>query len=66
TTDLATNILLPIGGLLFALFAGWVMSQQATKEELCLPKAWIYQSWLFSIRFIAPIAIVVILIAPLT
>jgi SNF family Na+-dependent transporter len=30
------NILLPLGGLLVAVFAGWVMSRQAMENELAL------------------------------
>lgn len=62
-TDLSTDILLPIGGLLFAIFAGWIMHRNATEEELTLPKKWLFSLWLFLIRFIAPVGIVAILIS---
>lgn len=64
-TDLATNIMLPIGGLLFAIFAGWKMSKQATEHELNMPNAWLYNAWRFLIRYLAPIGIIIILISSL-
>ncbi len=53
---LAADILLPIGGLLIALFTGWVMKRQATEQELnTSPLA--YTIWRFCIRWFTPIAI---------
>lgn len=64
-TDLPTNIFLPIGGLLFSLFAGWVLPKALTKMEINIASPWLYSIWLVSVRYIAPIAIVIILISGL-
>lgn len=64
-TDLTTNILLPIGGLLIALFAGWVMLKPHVKDEFSKEPRWLYPTWRFLVRFIAPIGIVVILVSGL-
>lgn len=61
-TDLSTNILLPLGGLGFALFAGWIMTTKITKQELNFSKSWLYYVWLFLIRFITPIGIIIIIL----
>ena len=56
---LTTTILLPMGGLLMALFAGWVMKTHHVQEELnisSLP----YRLWRLTIRFISPLAILAI------
>jgi NSS family neurotransmitter:Na+ symporter len=56
---LTTTILLPLGGLLMALFAGWVMKTRHVQEELnigTLP----YRLWRFVIRFVSPLAIIAI------
>jgi len=63
-TDLATNILQPIGGILFAVFAGWVMQKNITAEELQLPQGW-FNVWLTLIRYVAPLGIVIIFLAAL-
>jgi NSS family neurotransmitter:Na+ symporter len=60
-TDFSTNILLPLGGLGFALFAGWIMTQKATAEELSISKGW-HKSWLYLVRYIVPIAIFLIIL----
>lgn len=56
---LTTNILLPLGGLLMALFAGWVMKTNHVQEELDVT-ARPYRLWRFTVRFISPLAIVAI------
>lgn len=56
---LTTNILLPLGGLLMALFAGWVMKTLHVQEELNIT-AQPYRLWRFTIRFVSPLAIIAI------
>jgi NSS family neurotransmitter:Na+ symporter len=56
---LTTNILLPLGGLLMALFAGWVMKTHHVQEELNIA-AQPYRMWRFTIRFVSPLAIIAI------
>lgn len=56
---LTANIMLPLGGMFIALFAGWFMSQEATRDELDMQN-WAYQSWRFLVRYISPFAILVV------
>ncbi len=56
---LTTNILLPLGGLLMAIFAGWVMKTLHVQEELGIATPH-YLLWRFTIRFISPLAIIAI------
>lgn len=57
---LTSNILLPLGGLLVAIFASWSMSRTSTVEELGLGDGRAYQCWRFAIRYIAPFGVIVI------
>ena len=57
------NILIPIGGLLIALFAGWAMSRESTVDELGLTDGLLYRLWRFLVRYLAPIALISILFA---
>ena len=57
---LTANIMLPLGGLLIALFAGWVMKTSVTQAELPLRSSVLYFIWLSLVRFITPIAIIII------
>ncbi|MCL1479615.1 MAG: sodium-dependent transporter [Marinobacter sp.] len=50
------NILLPLGGLLVAVFAGWVMSREAIEKELALSKP-MFRLWYITVRYITPVAV---------
>jgi NSS family neurotransmitter:Na+ symporter len=56
---LTTNIMLPLGGLLMALFAVWIMHAAHAQEELALNDR-DYRRWLFVTRYVAPAAIVLV------
>jgi NSS family neurotransmitter:Na+ symporter len=61
---LATNIMMPIGGMAIALFAGWVVPQALVLDMTNgQPK---YQGlakvWLFFVRFASPLAIFVVML----
>lgn len=56
---LTTNIMLPLGGLLMAIFAGWVMRTHHVREELGIAVR-PYVLWRFTIRFVSPLAIIAI------
>lgn len=55
------NILLPLGGLLVAVFAGWVMSKEAVEQELALSEP-MFKLWYVTIRFFTPVAVAVVFI----
>jgi NSS family neurotransmitter:Na+ symporter len=59
---LTNNILLPLGGLAIIVFAGWVMARNSTADELDPQAGLGYRFWYFSARFIAPIAILLVLL----
>ena len=54
---LATNIMLPLGGMMIAIFAGWMMTKKSTLEELGLSDGTVYRIWRFLVRFVSPVAI---------
>lgn len=63
TLDYFSNqILLPLGGLLIAIFAGWVVSKETTQNELSSLNTMGYQVWHFLIRYIVPPALIVIFV----
>ena len=51
-----SNIMLPLGGVLIAVFAGWVMCRNSTAEELG-GAGTTYKVWRFLTRYAAPIGI---------
>ena len=53
---LTINIMLPLGGLLIAIFAGWVMCRNSSADELG-GAGTTFKLWRFLVRYVAPIGI---------
>jgi len=60
---LASNWMLPVGGLGIAIFAGWFLSRSVAREELTHEGRLFsgFPVWQFLVRFVGPIAICYIL-----
>ena len=54
---LTANIMLPLGGLLIAIFAGWVLQREASVDELRLGDGLLYRGWYYLIRYLTPLAV---------
>lgn len=56
--------LLPIGGLMIATFTGWSLDQAVVREEFSsgTTLGWLWHPWIFFVRWIAPIAIIFIVL----
>jgi NSS family neurotransmitter:Na+ symporter len=57
---LVVNNLILFSAFFITLFVGWVMSEEATKEELGMGNNLAYRSWRFVMRYLAPVAIALI------
>jgi len=57
---LTANIMLPLGGLLIAIFAAWKMSRESTVDELGMGDRFFYPLWRFLVRYITPIAVIIV------
>lgn len=62
--DLVSIWFLPIGGLMIAIYTGWFFDKEISREEFSagtsLPGLW--RPWLFFVRWVAPIAILCVLL----
>jgi NSS family neurotransmitter:Na+ symporter len=63
---LAVNIMMPVNGLLIALFAGWLMSKSSILNELAIVDGKMFVGLRFLLRFVAPVAIIAIFLFNLT
>ncbi len=58
---LTNNVMLPLGGLLIAIFAGWVMNRGLVKAELDLSQGG-FMMWQVLARFVAPAAVFIVFV----
>ncbi|WNK20078.1 sodium-dependent transporter [Halomonas piscis] len=58
---LTSRLLMPLGGLGMVVLAGFVLKNETFRDELSLPPS-LYAVWLFMVRYVSPLGIVVIFI----
>lgn len=56
TLEFITNILMPLGGVLIALFVGWSLSRKLVQDQMATDSRW-FACWQILVRFIAPTAV---------
>ena len=57
---LTSNIMLPLGGLLIAVFVGWMMRESSVRDEMAMSNPMLYQCWRFLVRFVTPVGVFLI------
>ncbi|UCG73485.1 MAG: sodium-dependent transporter [Chromatiales bacterium] len=57
---LTSNIMLPAGGFLITIFAGWVMCSNSSADELDPEAGTVYGLWRVLTRYAAPVAVVLV------
>ena len=63
---LTSGIMLPVGGLLIAIFTGWIVPKQLIQDELGWnPRNGWFLIWRWIQRYFAPVAIILILLTQL-
>ena len=64
--DYATaNLMMPLGGILMALFVGWRIKPEALSSDLSFGSTALFNGWLWMIRVIVPLAILWVLVTSL-
>ena len=58
---LTANVLLPLGGLLIAVYAGHVLSRRSLAEELGIGDSAGFRLWRFLLRYVTPVGVSVVL-----
>ena len=59
---LTSNLLLPIGGILISVIVGWCISRNTLKNDSLIGENLLSFIWFISIKFIAPLAVLVIML----
>jgi NSS family neurotransmitter:Na+ symporter len=52
-----SNVMLPLGGLLIALFVGWAMRRESVQVELGISNPRLFQAWRFIMRYVTPVLV---------
>ena len=61
----ASNIIMPVGGILMAVIAGWLIPRISSYRELQLQSNFLYELWRFLVRFVAPAVVLFIFVSNL-
>jgi NSS family neurotransmitter:Na+ symporter len=59
---LVTNVLMPLGGMLYALFAGWWLAKETCIDEIGVGDGAVFHLWLLLVRIIAPLAVAAVFV----
>lgn len=59
---LASNWMLPLGGLFIAVYAGWVMPRRVQEAEVKDMPGWAFHTWLWLVRIVAPALVIIVLL----
>jgi len=59
---ISADVLLPVCGLLIAIFVGWRMRRESARDELFVEHPRFFAAWHFLLRFVAPPAVLMILV----
>jgi NSS family neurotransmitter:Na+ symporter len=59
---LTSNLLIPAGGIMAALLAGWVLNRTLTRDELGLSGPLFFPLWLRTLRIVVPVLLLVVAI----
>lgn len=62
---LTQQVMLPLGGLLMALFVGWVARRELLRQELKDVSGPLFHAWLWLLRYLCPAALLLIFLAGL-
>jgi NSS family neurotransmitter:Na+ symporter len=55
------NLMMPLGGILMALFVGWLVKPSVLADDLSFGSRLLANAWLWMIRVVVPLAILGVL-----
>lgn len=60
---LTSNIMLPLGGMFIAIFAGWVMHRDHLRRELQQESLIAFNVWHFMVRYVSPVLVAIVFVS---
>jgi len=58
-----TNIMLPLGGMLMAIFVGWVMHRESVRAEINVRHGDLCTLWMSILKYVSPLAVLIIFLS---
>jgi len=62
TIYLVQRVMMPIAGVLYAIFVGWWVSREVSLSEIGLEDGALFKLWMLLVRLVAPLAIAVVFV----
>jgi len=62
---IVSNFMMPMGGVLIAVLAGWGLKKSSTLDELRLDNSLLYKNWRLLVRWVVPAAIIAVFVVNL-
>ena len=60
------NVMMPLGGILMALFVGWRIKPKVLSDDLTFGNAAVFNTWIWMIRVVVPLAILWVMVEELS
>lgn len=60
---LTANIMLPLGGMLIAIFVGWVMRRESVRAEINVRHGELCTLWMTLLKYVSPVAVFIIFLS---
>ena len=60
---LTANIMLPLGGMLIAIFVGWVMRRESVRAEINVRHGDLCTLWMTLLKYVSPVAVFIIFLS---
>lgn len=61
--SITSNIMLPLGGMFIAIFAGWVMHRDHVRRELAHESSAAFGFWYFMVRYVSPVLVAIVFVS---
>jgi len=62
TIYVVQQVIMPIGGMLYAIFVGWWVSREVSLSEIGLEDGAVFKLWMLLVRVVAPLAIAAVFV----
>jgi len=63
---LVSNVIMPVGGLLLAIFVGWAIAPTKIRDQLVFAEDGMFRVWHGLLKYLCPIVLIIVIVAGLT